>query len=170
MFTSPLAEPSWVSDASPWLCVPAWFDLAGKIEVTVEDEFKEEFDVPEDVTVPHGATVECRLYGEPLLTHAHQPVGCAGCEQRVKLVIIVQAVVRIVVRKDGCVVADFISAFRRRIEAVVKLPALAAIFLKEARVDCGPCKLRPGWFCFGPGEIVCHVCVRVTFKVVALAP
>lgn len=157
-----------IGDVPAWPCVPPPFNRCGRrVEVAVEDEFKQEFDVPKGVKIPHAATVECRLCGEPKVVHEHRPAGCDADDRRVKLVIIVQAVVRIVVRHpDGAVVASFLAPFQRRIEAVVRLPFPAVIVLESAQIGCGRCKLHPGWLFFAP-KVVCAVFARVVFRVIA---
>lgn len=148
---------------APLICFPVFKDVVKRVVVviiTVKDEFKHEFDIPDNLVIPPGATIDCKVVGKPKVAHALEPVDTEGGKTKFKLVILVQAIVKIIVRDaSGRVVAAFLAVVERRIETFVFLPFGAVLVVKDVLVDCGPCRLVHG-------KIVCQIKIRVIFKVV----
>lgn len=152
--------------AAPLICFPVkavFPKRPAEAVVIVKDEFQQEFPIPDNVTVPSGSRIECKVVGKPRAAFAERTEGLQGSKQAVRLVVVVQAIVRFVVRNPaGRIIAIFFGAFERRIEAVVKLPVGAELVLKDVLIDCGPCRRRMD-------KIVCDIRIRVIFKVVGSA-
>lgn len=147
------------------ICFPIGFakKAAEVVLLIVKDEFQQEFDIPENVVVPPGSRIECKVFGKPRVAFAQQAVNPDGFKPQVKLVIVVQAVVKLIIRNpEGRAIAVFFAVFERRIETDIKLPLGVELVVKDVLIDCGPCKRRLD-------KIVCDIRVRVIFKVVAAA-
>lgn len=139
--------------------------------IELEDEFERRLEIPGHVDIPRHARVRCHLCGDPQVVFSHRVERWEHGRARVRIEILIQAILRVVAFDErGCAVAEFVAGWHRRVDAKVKLPPFAALFLHHVCVECRDCCFHPGGWLFGRPEVACSVCVEALVGAVPEIP